>query len=315
MTATLTGLSPGTARHYRLVASSVIDATAVGGDKTFRTTAPPAITGLAAERLTATSADLIAKINPNGREVRYHVEYGTTAEYGQSAPVPSGTLSASDQDQPVEIKLTGLTPERVYHYRLVAESDSGTTTVEDHTFNFFPPACPNENVRQQTEANFLPDCRAYELVSPGDAGGTQLFPNGPNTGRAASPSRFSFTGLFGTIPGSGGNPSVTSGDLYVATRTSTGWVSRYVGWPSSDTAVSGGPPLGPPGSKPGRMSLLSNMEGNGLSLIKVQGAVITDLGMNRFLSFKDGPQVAGDSNNRTRSRRTRHACSTRMGTI
>ena len=72
--------------------------------------------------------------------------------------------------------------------------------LEDHTFNFYPPSCPNENVRQQTQANYLPDCRAYELVSPGDAGGTQLYPVGPNTGYATNPSRFSFTGLFSTIP-------------------------------------------------------------------------------------------------------------------
>jgi hypothetical protein len=299
VTATLTGLSPGTTGHYRLFAANDADATIVGEDRPYRTTAPPAVTGLAAERLTATSADLVAKVNPNGRDTTYRFEYGTTPDYGQSVPIPDGTISASYEDQAVEVHLTDLTPHVPYHYRLVAENGSGTTTVEDHILSFYPLSCPNENVRQQTQANFLPDCRAYELVSPADAGGTQLFPNGPNPGYATSPSRFAFTGLFSTIPGSGGSPSDTAGDLYVATRTNSGWVTKFVGWPSSDTAVSGGPPMGPPGSTPGPVRASGEMMGNGLNLGGVTDGVFTDLGMNRFLSFNDGPQGPNDWLNRT----------------
>jgi hypothetical protein len=298
VTATITGISSGTSAHYRLVAGSVADARAVGQDRTYRTTAPPAITGLAAERLTATSADLIATINPNGRDSHYRFEYGTTPSYGQVIPVPDAKLSASYTDQPVEVHLVGLTPHAVYHYRLTAENESGSTTVEDHTFNFYPPSCPNENVRQQTQANFLPDCRAYELVSPADAAGTQLFPNGPFSPYATSPSRFAFTGLFSTIPEAGGQPADASGDLYVATRTSTGWVTRYVGWPASDTSVSGGPPMGPPNTTPGPIRETGTMMANG-NTFGIQDGVYTDLGMDRLLSWNDGPQSLADANNRT----------------
>ena len=167
--------------------------------------------------------------------------------YGQKV---TGTLPAGTNDQEITAQLTGLAPHATYHYRLVAENkvegveEGGTTVSEDHTFNFYPPSCPNENVRQQTKTNFLPDCRAYELVSPGDANGTQLYSGGPNTGYAVTPSRLAFTGLYSIIPGSGGSPIDGSGDLYVATRTDTGWVTRYVGLPSTQAAVDGGPPQG-----------------------------------------------------------------------
>ncbi len=292
VTATITGLSPKTVDHFRLVATNENDATATGLDNTFSTTAAPAITALTATNLTATTADLVGQIVPNGLETTYRFEYGVTLDYGSVAPIPDGVLSASEEQQEVTVHLSGLTPRVVYHYRLVAENSSGTTTVEDHTFNFYPPGCPNENVRQQVKANFLPDCRAYELVSPGDAGGTQLYANGPNTGYATSPSRFSFTGLFNTLPGSGGSPIAGTGDLYVATRTDTGWVSRYVGWAANRAAVSGGPPQGPPGSTPGAGQ--GEMEGNGGAGASVNDGIYTDLGMNRFLTFNLGNQSVGN---------------------
>ena len=206
-------------------------------------------------------------------------------------------------DQEVTAQLTGLTP-GAYHFRLVAENkvegkeEGGTTTTEDHVFNFFPPSCPNENVRQQTAANYLPDCRAYELVSPGDANGTQLYAGGPNTGLATSPSRFSYTGLWSTIPNSGGSPIDTTGDLYVATRTATGWVTRYVGLPASEAAVDGGPPQGLFGQGGGQFLGNGSSISNGNSgADRIQNNVLTDPGMNRFLNWSDGSQELGGLRN------------------
>ncbi len=204
VTATITGLSAGTKDHYRLVATNSVGGYAHGSDETFITTQPPAIDGLKAEDLTATSAVLLAKVNPNGLHTTYKIEYGPSTNYGQTTP--EGTIEASNSDQPIEVHLGNLTPGVVYHYTLVATNADGTTTAEDHTFNFYPPNCPNENVRQQAQANYLPDCRAYELVSPGNAGGAKLFSGGPNTGYATNPARFSFVGLYSIVPNSGGSP-------------------------------------------------------------------------------------------------------------
>ena len=299
VTATLSGFSPGTQDHYRLVATNAAGATGASLDKTFSTTQAPAIDGLVSANLTATSADLSAQVNPNGLDTTYRFEYGPTTSYGQSAPVPDGLISASNSDQTVGVHLDNLVPHTVYHYTLVATNEDGTTTAEDHTFNFFPPSCPNENVRQQTQANYLPDCRAYELVSPESAGGTLLFPGGPNTGEADSPARFSFTGLYSTIPNSGGSPIDGFGDLYVSTRTDTGWVTKYVGLPSNEVAVDGGPPMGPP--------LGAGVVGSGLTgrfeseygyanesnaylsePARIQNNVLTDPAMDTFVDWDDG---------------------------
>jgi hypothetical protein len=299
--AELTGLSGGTSNHYRVVVTNEAGATTAGKDETFITTAAPAINGLASANLTATTADLQAKVNPNGLETHYRFEYGQTPSYGQVLPVPDGVLAASNADQAIEVHLVDLTPGLVYHYRLVAENENGVTQAPDHTFNFYPPSCPNENVRQQVQANYLPDCRAYELVSPGDAAGTQLYPGGPNTGRATSPSRLAFTGTFGTIPGSGSSPIVGAGDLYIATRTPTGWASRYVGLPSDRAAVVGGPPMGLPGSAEGPLGtgLHVNLTSGGLgSEDTIQNNVFTDPGMNDFLSWDAGNQSGQGESNR-----------------
>lgn len=299
--AVISNLSPGTHEHYRLVATNTAGATAYGPDETFTTTAPPAIDGLLSEGVTATSAELIAQVNPNGLPTRYSFEYGPSTTYGQKV---TGTLPAGTNDQEITAQLTGLSPHATYHYRLVAENkvegveEGGTSVSEDHTFNFYPPSCPNENVRQQTQTNFLPDCRAYELVSPGDANGTQLYSGGPNTGYAVTPSRLAFTGLYSIIPGSGGSPIDGSGDLYVATRTDAGWVTRYVGLPSTQAAVDGGPPQGLFGQ--GGTEFLGNRTSSASTLGPdiIQNNVLTDPEMNKFLDWNDGSQE-GHSRNPT----------------
>ena len=294
VTATLTGLSPGTSDHYRVVVTNAVGAESIGFDQSFLTTQPPAIDGLASANLTATTADLKAQVNPNGIETTYKFIYGPTLSYGQVEPAPDGVIAAANSDQAIDVHLENLIRHDVYHYRLIATNADGTTESEDQTFNFYPESCPNENVRQQAQANYLPDCRAYELVSPADAAGTQLYPGGPNTGLADSPSRFAFTGLWGTIPNSGGSPINSIGDLYVATRTDTGWVTKYVGPPASEVAVAGGPPQGLPNTGTTGFHRQSTSNGGSTPDI-IQNNVLTDSSMSTFLDWNDGNQSAGSS--------------------
>ena len=294
VTATLTGLSPGTREHYRVVVTNAVGAESIGSDRSFLTTQPPAIDGLASANLTATTADLKAQVNPNGLETTYKFIYGPTLDYGLVEPVPDGVITAASSDQAIEVHLENLIRHDVYHYRLIATNEDGTTESEDQTFNFYPESCPNENVRQQAQANYLPDCRAYELVSPADAAGTQLYPDGPNTGLANSPSRFAFTGLWGTIPNSGGSPINSIGDLYVATRTDTGWVTKYVGPPANEVAVAGGPPQGLPNTgDTGFLGHRQSMSNGGSTPDIIQNNVLTDPSMSTFLDWNDGNQSAG----------------------
>jgi hypothetical protein len=227
----LEGLKPGVLYHFRVVAENGIGVSK-SVDRIFTTFELPAVESFTTSNLSDSAAEVDATINPHGFETAYWVEYGPTLSYGTTVPIPPGTLAASNSPQAVAIQLTGL--ERiVYHFRVVAESKWGQTVTNDQTFNFYPPPCPNTIVRQQTNSQYLPDCRAYELVSPAEQGGVTLTnaPWAPDP-YATNPARFAFGGYLGQLPGTDASNSL-SADTYVATRTNTGWESHYVGVPGS----------------------------------------------------------------------------------
>jgi hypothetical protein len=135
---TLTALVPGTRYHYRLVATSR-DGTTRGRDGIFTTpTAPAAVTG-SATGVTVNSATLNGTVDPNGRATTWSFEYGTSTRYGsrtQAKSAGSGTTAMA-----VSVALSSLRPGRLYHFRLVARSDVGTSRGADRTFSTAgPPA-------------------------------------------------------------------------------------------------------------------------------------------------------------------------------
>ncbi len=228
-------LAPNTTYHYRIVATNSTGTT-YGEDETFTTFQPPSVDASFTSNLSATTAVLHAKINPNGVQTTCHFEYGTTPTYGNSAPcAPNEDVGSSTTDQSVEAKLVNLEAGAIYHFRVIATSSYGTTSSADQTFNFLPPNCPNAHVRQQTGSEFLPDCRAYELVSPENAGNVIFFPaSSPFAPYATNPARFAFGGGLGGVEGT--EPTNSIGiDTYVATRTDSGWVTHYIGIPGSQT--------------------------------------------------------------------------------
>ena len=191
---------------------------------------PPAIEAAYSANLTPTTAVLHAQVNPGGAATNYRFEYGATTKYGATAPLPEGHIETgllSPHD--VKVELTGLAEHLTYHFRVFATNSAGEVEGEDQTFDFFPEACPNASLRQQTGSSYLPDCRAYELVSPASAGnvifGTGAAPPGPY---AENPPRYAFSGILGAVTGTN-PPDSISPDNYVATRTDTGWVTKYAG--------------------------------------------------------------------------------------
>src|SRR5438034_279578 len=126
VSATLTGLSPGTTYHYRLVATNG-SGTTQGADAVLTTTgapAPTAVTG-AAGAVTPNGATLNGSVNPNGRPTSWHFEYGTSTGYGST----TATQNAGSGTSPVNVSVpvSGLATGRTYHFRLVATSHGGTT--------------------------------------------------------------------------------------------------------------------------------------------------------------------------------------------
>ena len=68
-------------------------------------------------------------IDPENQPTQWWFEYGPTADYG--AITETQTLPGADALRQVSAELPGLEPGRLYHYRLVATNNSGTTEGED----------------------------------------------------------------------------------------------------------------------------------------------------------------------------------------
>ena len=132
VSASLSGLAPGTSYHYRVVATNG-SGTSRGADGIFVTAAAPGVVTGTATNVTPTSATLNGTVDPNGRPTTYFFEYGTSTSYGSKTPVKpagSGTGPAN-----VSTGISGLVRGRRYHFRLVATSDAGVGRGADQAFS------------------------------------------------------------------------------------------------------------------------------------------------------------------------------------
>lgn len=180
--------------------------------------APPTVSGLKISAATTESAILEGDVNPQGKIVTYHFEYGL-ADCSSSACTATKGVQLSAGSSPVHVTepVAGLSPGTTYHYRLVAKNGLGETAASpDQTFMTYlsPQAfkpCPNDQLRNENPAKGrieyssanLPDCRAYEQASPidkdgGDATGTGAFVRSSLDGNAIS-----FLSVSGTPGGVG----------------------------------------------------------------------------------------------------------------
>jgi DNA-binding beta-propeller fold protein YncE len=177
------GLTKGTVYHFRLIAK-VGGETENGADVEFKTEGPPAISDEHVVSATGTEAVLRAQVNPEGFETTYHFEYMTQAAFEaaegfEGAQATVATVAGSDRSNHLAIaELGGLVPGTAYRWRVLAENSSGKTASEAHRlFTYLPfiaeTACPNQAFRGGPSA-FLPDCRAYEMVSPVDKNGGDI---------------------------------------------------------------------------------------------------------------------------------------------
>jgi sugar lactone lactonase YvrE len=235
VSAHVTGLSPSLSYRFRLVVGNSFGTDASNPGRF----GPPAIKPLPPSEILYTEAILDAELDPAGLETKYFFEYGPTTAYG--ATTAPEELSGEDFEL-VRGELFGLAQGTTYHFRLVASNAIGTAAGPDQTFTTLiesqPGAgCPNEEFRSGPSAA-LPDCRAFELVSPPDVGGRTLGDLRAATGNflapMATPSGDSL--LFyteGALPGTDGNGVK---DAYESTRSASGWVTRLAG-PSGAQSV------------------------------------------------------------------------------
>lgn len=147
------GLRPNTTYYYRVEVDNYEAATNSGweyGNEEFEEEPPyeaekvqsfatppapkpePALS--AATSIGESSAILNGTVNPEGFATKWRFEYGTSTGYGsQSAEGEVGT-AGEEVAEAVSASITGLSPNTLYHYRLVAEGPGGTQDSSDGTF-------------------------------------------------------------------------------------------------------------------------------------------------------------------------------------
>jgi hypothetical protein len=123
-TGSLTGLSPATSYHYRIVGVSSSGEVA-GGTGLFTTPAAPTVVTGPASALTATSATLNGAVNPEALATTWYFEYGPTAAYGLKTAKEKLVASANPSN--LSASVVHLAPQATYHFRLVAASSAGTS--------------------------------------------------------------------------------------------------------------------------------------------------------------------------------------------
>ena len=274
VSAQVTGLLKGRQYFYRVAGGNESGPIQQGKIEAFWAAEKPVVADPEVTDVSTSTADVQALIDPEGGNTSYWVEVGETPAYGMVFPVSfanfyeeykachfrwfsykipacigrlrwsTGYQAMEEAVQAATAHLSGLEPNTVYHYRVVAENDAGTDAGPDQTFETFDfkptlvDACDNKLARQQTSGAHLLDCRAYELVSAGDAAGydvrSDLAPGeAPLAGYPDAHGKALYALLDGGIPGTG-NPTNRGPDPYVATRDATNerWDTAYVGVPS-----------------------------------------------------------------------------------
>jgi hypothetical protein len=228
---------------------------------------PPEIKEQEVSEVSEGEARLEAKVNPSGSDTKYHFEYVTQADFEESGYASAATTPAEDAGAAasfgtVSAAISGLLPDTAYRFRAVAsncasrgiEDEVDCLTVgegvpggkgEDASFATYPTPpeqapCPNDALRTGPSAA-LPDCRAYELVTPAQTGGrvpTMSELGGTNEDGfdtvLASPDGESLS--FGLDGGSlAGEEGGGFHDTYVARRAPGGWSSVFSGLSGSET--------------------------------------------------------------------------------
>jgi hypothetical protein len=233
----LTKLTAGTTYHYRIEASDSKGHVTTGQDQTFTTQPAVLIDSLSVSNVAETSATLEALLNPLGAAASYRLEYDTS-EYTPGGPshgitAIEGSLGAGTSDVPISMHVDGLQLGTLYHYRVVAhdtrESVEYTVDGPDQTFT----------TQGQNGGPTLPDGRQWEMVSPPEKNGAQIFAIGQYSGEGAVIEAAAGGGAVTYMTAAPTEPSPQGYANYLqvfSARGSSGWVSRDIS-PPHDTAA------------------------------------------------------------------------------
>ena len=189
----LTGLNPGTTYHYRIRARNSLGDT-YSSDNTFKTLGDkPSVTSKETSNLQINAVTLNVTVNPNYLSTIVTFEWGTTTSYGNTTTdqnLGSGNTAAN-----VSADLTGLNPGTIYHYRINATNELGTTLSNDMTFRTLGdvPSALIESagniqyntatISGQINPNYLSTTVEIEYGTTTSYGNTISIAQGPFTGK------------------------------------------------------------------------------------------------------------------------------------
>jgi Disaggregatase related repeat len=127
-----TGLKLGTTYHYRLTATNSVG-TVYGKDRYFTTPSPPTVVTGPSANTNTTAGTLLGTVNPNQLGSTFYFDYGPTAAYGSKTPSAETNIGSGESPIAVSGPISNLTPNAIYHYRVVAKNGAGTTYGDDRT--------------------------------------------------------------------------------------------------------------------------------------------------------------------------------------
>jgi hypothetical protein len=189
-------LQPNTAYYYRLVAVNATGETASAPERL-----PTANTGQASA-VSTTEATIAGAVNPGasgpGPETSYYFQYGTSTSYTSQIPLAAVGVGQSASAVPETAALSGLQPDTIYYYRIVASSGNAVAYGEGKTFttSATPPVLGPLTAGgvTQTTATFTTTINAQDLATNyelllGTTPGSLSFPaaGGSFRGSAAEP--------------------------------------------------------------------------------------------------------------------------------
>jgi DNA-binding beta-propeller fold protein YncE len=190
-------LKPETTYYFRAIATNP-DGEAIGEKAEFTTLPPLEINAVWSSDVGTDTARLHAEVNPLGIHAGAYFEYiAEGADYQEhgfehaiSVPDPAHPLDFGSGEAPKAgvSQIYPLEPGTTYHYRLVAEDGyfpALTSVIGTFTTLALPGAgeegCPNQAFRAGPSAA-LPDCRAYEMVTPLDKNNGDVITRGNHVG-------------------------------------------------------------------------------------------------------------------------------------
>jgi hypothetical protein len=207
---------------------------------------PPEVEGEVVDHVTASTANLRALVNAKGFVTRFVFQYLTVAQYeanpsgdrfadASEAPLGGGEIPAAAGARGVAANVAGLTPDTPYRFRVLVSS----LCSPGEPAKVCEAVGPESKFRTYPEElRGLPDGRSWELVSPAQKNGGQVYPADPGNASCEDCKPGSNAGRFpmqsapdgeevayeGSPFGEGAGAEANS---YVSHRTASGWQTSF----------------------------------------------------------------------------------------